>query len=357
MRVAFVSMYTHHTRDTAVTRRFHRLAKLLVERDHEVTVLCGRWWDGSHPTFEQDDIEYRAVDGDFSSRLFISKLPFSVRRAAPDVVHVPNSPPAHARTAKATCRLLRVPLIVEWWADESTDSAADYRKVARGADRVIAPSQTVKTAVREHGAADDAIDVIPESIDFSLVESAPTEDRIDLVYNRQLDENANVETFLLALAELRDRDWRAAVIGDGPAVADAQQTARDLRIRDRIAFVGDIPDAERVSILKGAHVFAQTAEVEPFATNLLWALACGCVGISEYQIDSAAHELVEGKSRLEGTRGSLVSTPQELADEIIAAGKLEHRTVDPAYEVYDHSVIVTQYLDCYREAIDSRGLF
>ena len=357
MRVAFVSLYTLHTRDSFVTRRLARLSGLLAERDYEVHVLCGRWWDGPHPTFEQDGITYRAVDGDFSSRLFISKLPFALRKIDPDVVHVPNSPVGHARTAKAACKLLRTPLVVDWWADRPTESASDYRKLARGANALVVPSQTVKTTVREHGGSTDAISVIPPSIDYELVESADADDRVDYVYSRRLDGEANVETFLLALAELRDREWRAAVIGSGPALEDAKRTAKDLRIRDRIAFLGALTEAERVPIFKGAQVFAQTATDEPFATELLWGLACGCVGIAEYQVDSAAHELIEHKSRLPETRGSMVSTPQELADEIVAAENIDHRNLNSHYQQYDHDPITGQYMACYEQVVDDYGFF
>ena len=357
MRIALVSLYTLHTRDTFVTRRLARLAGLLAERDHDVHVLCGRWWDGSHPTFEQDGITYRAVDGDFSSRLFVSKLPFALRRTDPDVVHVPNSPVGHARSAKAACRLLRTPLVVDWWADQLGESDSDYRKLVNSANAVVVPSETVKTVVRAHGGTDDDIYEIPPSIDFSLVEETEPDDRVDYVYSRRLDEDANVETFLLALAELRTREWRAAVIGEGPALEDAKRTARDLRIRDQVAFVGTLPEAERAAVFKGAQVFAQTASHEPFATELLWALACGCVGIAEYHVDSAAHELIERKSRLPDTRGRMVSTPQELAEEIIVAESMAHQTINPNYDVYDHEPIVDQYLDCYDTVVDDYGLF
>jgi len=356
MRVAFVSMHTHHTRDTPEIRRRTRLIRLLSNTDHEVVVLCSRWWDGDHPTFEQDGISYRAVDGEFSTNRFVAKLPLAIRRADPDVISMSNTPARHARVTKMVCRLLRVPLVVDWWAIGDDDSDSDCRRVASNADRVIAPSQTVETVAREYGAAESTISVIPEGLDFSLIESAPVNDEFDLVYSRRLDSHANAETFLLALAELRDREWSAAIIGNGDAASDIERTARDLRIRDRVSFLGELGDQQRVAVLKGAHVFAQTADQEPFATNLLWGLACGCVGIAEYQTDSAAHELIEEKSRPAETRGELVSTPQEFADEIVAAGSLEQRTIDPAYERYDYNTIVERYLTCYRQAIDSYGL-
>ncbi len=101
---------------------------------------------------------------------------------------------------------------------------------------------------------------------MDLVRSADADERADVVYARDLDEHANVESFLLALAELRTRTGprrhrRRARASDG-------RTDRpDLRIDDRVEFLGELSANEAVPIMKGAHVFAQTATVEPFATT------------------------------------------------------------------------------------------
>lgn len=353
MRIAFVTMETHHTRDDPAMWRRTRLIRLLSQTDHEVVVCCRRWWDGDHPTFEQDGINYHAVCSDETVGRFAAKLPFVLRAESPDVVHLPNTPAKLVRAASPVCQLLRIPVVVDWWTAADSDSPGSRKRAAKKPDRLVVPSEMVKTTVREYGAAAAAVNKIPEGLDFELIESAPTNEEFDVVYSRYLDASANVETFLLALAELRDKDWSAAIIGNGPAASECERMARDLRIRDRVSFLGRLNDEQRVAILKGAHVFAQTAEEEPFATNLLWALACGCVGIAEYQINSAAHELVEEKSRLPSTRGELVSSPQELADEIVAAGELEHRSIDPEYEQYDYSSLREQYLACYRTAIEN----
>jgi glycosyltransferase involved in cell wall biosynthesis len=120
-------------------------------------------------------------------------------------------------------------------------------------------------------------------------------------------------------------------------------TARDLRIDDRVSFLGDLSRRERVEIFKGTHVVAATATWEAFATELLWALACGCVALVEYQADSSAHELVEGRER-----GRLVTSPAELADEFVAVGDLPRRTVDPDFAEYDHDPVVDRYVRAYR---------
>ncbi|QCJ47634.1 glycosyltransferase [Haloprofundus sp. MHR1] len=351
MRVAFVSMLTTHHEETPVTRRTRRIVRYLSERGHEVVVLCAKWWGGDVHEFEHEGITYRRVTDEPAARGFASKLPFALRKVGADVIHATNTPPGQVAAAKTAGRFLRTPVVVDWW-DDVDYAPSGYRRAAKRADLVVAPSQTVKTRVREHGASESDIEVVPECIDTSLVRDADSDERAQLVYARHLDEHANVESFLLSLAELRDRDWSAAVVGDGPERERAERTARDLRIDDRVTFLGALSDAELVSVLKGAHVFVQTAEREPFARNLLWALACGCVSVVEYQVGSSAHELVEGRER-----GSLATSPQEIAERIAAAGAFDHWTDDEAYREYDCQNVLDRYVDCYERVVANYGLF
>ncbi|MFC7177095.1 glycosyltransferase [Halosegnis marinus] len=165
-----------------------------------------------------------------------------------------------------------------------------------------------------------------------------------MVAGRRLDADANLESLFLGLAELREDDWTAAVVGDGPARAEFERTAADLRIDDRVRFVGDVSREERIALYRGAHTFVHTARREQFATELMWALACGCVGVVEYQSDSAAHELVEGRER-----GFRATSSEEIADAVVAAREYGRRTVDESMARYDRERVLSDLLDCYRE--------
>ena len=98
-------------------------------------------------------------------------------------------------------------------------------------------------------------------------------------------------------------------------------------------------------------MFVQTARQCKFATELLWALACGCVGIVEYHADSSAHELVEGRER-----GFRTTSEQELADAIREAGEMEPMTVDEDFSRFDRGAVLDKYLDLYRELRSQYGL-
>jgi glycosyltransferase involved in cell wall biosynthesis len=353
MRVAFASMTTAHDDEASwYARRARRTAERLAERGHDVTVCCAQWWGGDHDTFEYEGVTYRRVTTDHSPRAFVSKLPFVLNSVRPEVVQVATSPALAVPAAKAAGRLRRTPVVAEWWHHPADADTWHRRWAARSPAAVFVPSRTVETAARESGAPDDAVEIVPDSVDMAGIRDAPVDERADIVYTRDLDEAANVEEFLLALAELRQRTWRAAVIGDGPARADAEMMARDLRIDDRVEFLGALDPEDQVPILKGAHVVAQTATWQPFATDLLRALACGCVGVVEYQADSAAHELVEGDPR-----GSLVTSPQELADAIVDAADRERWTVNEDYAPYDHDAVLDRYVGTYERLVESYGWF
>jgi len=147
-------------------------------------------------------------------------------------------------------------------------------------------------------------------------------------------------------SELRGRGWHATVVGDGPRRAEFEEMAAELQIGDRVEFLGACDRDRRLEVYRGAHVFVQTATRELFATELLWALACGCIGIVAYQSDSSAHELVETYPR-----SFRVTNPQELADAIAEAGDREHRTVEEYWQSFDHGAVLERYLDTYRDLL------
>ena len=352
MRVAMVSMLTPHYEDTPGARRLERIARQLAADGHDVTVFCAQWWDGHEDVRTVDDVTYRRVTLGPAPTSFSFRLPFHLARHRPDVVHARPTPAKSVSAASLGGTLARCPLVVEWYGDEGLPRESGWtRRAATKPAMVLTPSEMVRTEVRELGAGDDSTRVIPESIDFDRIESVEPATEIDVAFAHPLDESANVESLLLGLAELRTRDWRARIVGDGPERSAYEEQVADLRIDDRVEFVGACDRDRRISIYRGAHVFVQTASREYFATELLWALACGCVGVVEYQAESAAHELIEGYER-----SYRVTSSQEMADAITDAGEFERRDVEPEWAEYDHEAVAGRYLDVYEDAVAAYGL-
>lgn len=345
MRVALVTLKTTRHGDSPSTRRLERIARTLAARGHEVTVFCSQWWDDYTDERVIDDVRYRGVTYGTALSSFCTRLPALLASYRPDVVHAGVTPPQQVLAALTGARLARAPLLVEWYGTEAIDDTNRLVGTVTGRpDCIVTPSELVRTEVRELGATAENTTTIPESIDFSMVRNADPDDDIDLVYAHELDEAANLDDFLLGLAEFRQRDWEATVVGDGPLRADYEREAEKLRIEDRVHFVGECDRERRVSLYRGAHAFVHTALREEFATELLWALACGCVGIVEYQEESSAHELIE-----QYERSFRVMNPSGIAGAIDDASDLSSETVDPAWERYDHDVVIEQYLSLYED--------
>jgi len=344
MRVAFVAMETSRHEDTPATRRLERVARLLADRGHEVTVFCGQWWDDYDDEMVVDGVRYRAVTLGTAPSSFFARIPFLLARYRPDVVHTRPTPQNQVFAAIAGSSVARAPLAIEWYGTEDLDEENRATRWATSKpQRVITPSEFVRTSAREVGATDDNICVIPESIDFSSIGAVDPVEEIDVVYAHPLDGSANVDDLLLGLAELRERDWSATIVGDGPLREEYEAETAKLRIDDRVRFAGACGRQRRIGIYRGAHVFVQTAYREVFATELLWALACGCVGIVEYQTESSAHELIENYDR-----SYRVTDPQGLADAVVDAAELDHLRVDEFWRAYDHEAVIEDYIDVYR---------
>ncbi|TYT63344.1 glycosyltransferase family 4 protein [Natrialba swarupiae] len=351
MRVAFVSFETVHHRDSETNRRLHSVLELLDERGHDVHVFCARFWGGDVPAFERDGVTYHGVSSGLEAKSsFLARLPGTISAFDPDVVHAGANPPEQVVSASLGGTLAGAPTILEWHGDGGIENTWWNRRAGRWADRIVAPSEMVATWIRELGIASNGIDVVPAPVDLDRIREIDPDDSVDVVYARRLDEAANLESLFLGLAELRGRDWRVTVIGDGPERPVYERLASDLRIDDRITFTGDLSLEERIAIYRGAHVFAQTAEHCVFPTEMLWALASGCIGLVEYHTASSAHELVEGWDR-----GFRTTSEEELADAILAAGDLERRDYDETFAEYDRDVVRDRYLTSYRALQDTSG--
>jgi glycosyltransferase involved in cell wall biosynthesis len=351
MRVALVSMETRMHRDAAGIRRVERVARNLAAAGHEVTVYCSKWWDGSYESWVYEDVTYRAVTVSPSPGWFAARLPSVLAIDRPDVIHTTPAVPLVAHAANLGGTLARSPLVVDWFGDEPAVESRLGDWLARTADLVVTPSELRRTRVRERGATEETARVIPESIDFDRIREVDPKSDVDVVFSHDLTKTANLQNTLLGLAELRGRDWSATVIGDGPERTAYEEQAADLRIDDRIAFVGACDREERIAFYRGAHVFVQTAFRAQFATELLWALAAGCVGVVEYQAESSAHELIETRPR-----SFRVTDPEGIADAIADAASMEQLTIDEDFAAFDHGAVTERYLDAYAELVGEYGL-
>lgn len=341
MRIALVAADPGEWRERG-SGRLRSLAEGLADRGHEVAAFCRRFWDGYDERRRREGVAYRVVVGGRSGTSFAARLPALISEFTPDVIHARPTPADAVLAAGAASTLTRAPLIVGWRGDETPDGRI-ARRAARVPDAAVVPSSVVGTRARDLGTPDERLRRIPRAIDCDRIRTVDPDRTHDVVTAAPLSEAADLEGFLLALAELRRRDWSALVIGDGPRRGAVADELAALRIDDRVDLAGDLSREERIAHYRGAHVFVDTLARSSFADELLWAMACGCVGIVEYREASAAHELLEGVPR-----GIRVTAPEGIRSAILDAADRERRTCDPEFERYDRPRVLEEYEETYR---------
>jgi glycosyltransferase involved in cell wall biosynthesis len=181
-------------------------------------------------------------------------------------------------------RLCGVPVVViskrQVDAFETPRQAAVQRFAHRLATHVVAVSEAVGETSVQLGAPRDRVTVIPNGVDVDRFagrdvdpavrdgDGAPVVGSVGCLAARK-----DYPTLLEALALLkgRGRRFRAVLVGDGKERPDLERRVEELGLRERVHFLGERPDVER--LLPGMDVFVLSSREEGIPNALLEAMA------------------------------------------------------------------------------------
>jgi glycogen synthase len=106
--------------------------------------------------------------------------------------------------------------------------------------------------------------------------------------------NGRMERLIAAIASL-DHGFRLVILGDGPEVRRLQRYADDLRVSERVDFVGRASAPRLYRWLRTARVVVTLAEREPSGFELLEALSAGASAVaSDIEVHREAVSLATG---------------------------------------------------------------
>jgi len=343
MRVAIVERRTVHKEGESSAKRLHIVAELLAMKGHAVSFYCLRWWEGEDREKIHNGVRYYAISDDVEDVewRFAAQLPSKIKEYEPDVIIADGTERAVVMGSKFTCLFLRKPLILDFYKQIKIEKGSKRRSdfIIGLADMVVVPSEMIQTSVIEAGFGGKLIEKLPNPIKIKRIKDTKKEKVADIVYSKVLDKNCNLETFLLALAELRDVKWKAAIIGEGEMKEIYERQIKDLRISRRVEFLGEVPIEKKIAIFKGAHVCVHTALESKFPKDFLLALACGCVGIAEYHENSSAHELIRPRER-----GFRITEGEILHQTIREAAEMPRKEIEEEYFGYDEKIFIEKYI-------------
>lgn len=296
-----------HVRDLSVA---------LAERGHSVCVAMG----GAGELSEQlasAGIPYRQVQAlqrsirplrDLRALLQLKALIGELR---PDIVACHSSKAGFlGRMAGRSCGVSTVFTVHGWAFADGVPAARRTvyrileRFAGRFADRIITVSdydhnlarqQRIVTTDRLRRVHNGIADVAPELL------ADPSATPVVILMVARIDDQKDQATLLRGLAAVAsDVPWRLRLAGDGPNLSAVERLARNLRIADRVEFLGHRSDV--LQLLAGSQIFALTSNWEGLPISILEAMRAG-VPVVASDVGGVGEVVVHGETGFLTRRG------------------------------------------------------
>lgn len=326
----------------AASFRLDALARELVDRGHDVTVVTART-PHRMGSYGEPGVRLRRVpvlrNHDGYVRGYLAYLSFDMQAffrllfgKRPDVI-VAEPPPTTGFVTRVAAALRRVPFVyyaADIWSDAAASievaslSVRILRRVEGGvfrrAARVLAVNEQVGERVRSLAPA-AVVDVVGNGVDTRIFRSdgPAAESSPYAIYAGTMSEWQGVDIFLRALPLVLAEEPRARIVlvGQGTARDELEALAADLDVTPHVEFHDPVPAAEAASWIRGARlslVSLRPGQGYDFAlpTKVMASLACGTPVLFSGAPNSPVRELLE-RGADEGAGRSVGSAPEEAA--------------------------------------------
>jgi glycosyltransferase involved in cell wall biosynthesis len=296
----------------------------------------------------------------------------------PDILHVDEEPYNLATFhAAREARRRRIPFVFFTWQNLYCRYPLPFRwmqsYVQSGAAGAIAGTEAAGAILRRKGYA-GPLTVIPQfGVDPEVYKPRPPlplgegggeggqaergDGTFTVGYAGRLVREKGVGLLLEACAQL-SHDWRLEILGDGPEFSPLQRRARELRVADRVQFMGVVPSSEMPHRLRALDALVLPSVslpnwVEQFGRVLIEAMATGVpvVGSTCGEIPGVIGD--GGLTFPEGDSAALAAVLQRLAADPPLRSELAERGRRRVLQLYTQRRIAHANVSFYREVLQS----
>ena len=358
----------------------HHLSRLQAEDGHNITVYTSDNGDSSLPGCERRDgykiKRYRQVARPMNNTITPGIVSDLVREAEQyDVVHIHSHLYFSSVVAALASQLRDKPTVltnhgimsqsVSKWV-QLTYLPTVGRLAFESADRILCYHERDRNELLDRGVNTD-IDVIHNGIDCEQFAPTATDggivpDAVDnsteepyVAFVGRLQPGKGAHFLIDAFARIADSypERNLVLVGDGPQREELEKLAREKEIRDRVEFLGEIPNEAIPAVVGEADLFALPSLAEGMPRTVLEALAC--------ETPVVTTDLKQLRPLVEDV-GELVpsESPAELADALDEfldmnperREELGARGREKILNGYSWRDTVQQTTDVYRELVD-----
>lgn len=220
-------------------------------------------------------------------------------------------------------------------------------KVCRRADRIVSISSNIREDIERIGQFDEKLKPIPNGVDTDrfrpIGEKAAT---FTVHFQGRLVGMKNPD-LLVEAANIATEDWQLTIGGDGPLRDRLERLVDRYDLRDRVRFLGYVPDEHLPQTYARSHVFALPSSYEGMPLSVLEAAASGTALVTSPR---AATEFVTDEIGrvIEPSPDELARVLDQLARDRDLANRLGQQARERALE-YSWPNIAVAYERLYEE--------
>lgn len=234
--------------------------------------------------------------------------------------------------------------------------------------RIIALTNSDRSRLVELGVCEEAIDVIPNGIDFREFErmrprNFREERRISpntflALFVGRLHEQKGVEVLLRAAERLKEEDIHIVIVGSGHKEKEYRSLAEELRV-DNVLFTGEIGKEDLLSAFASSDVFVLPSIFEGMPYVVLEAMASGKPVVAS-NLPGLAEVVAEGRNGILFEKGN----DEDLAQAILRLkrnrrmarrmGKASRRL---AKDRFNWQKVFRRTIDTYRRVLGNGDIY
>ena len=291
---------------------------------------------------------------------------FECKDFIPDLIHVhfavPNGP-----AAMIASRKMGVPYVITAHLGDIPGASPEKTKkwfryiqpftppIWKKAARVVAVSEfSRKMALKSYNVP---IDVIPNGIDYEKIKNPEIvqHDKPEIVFAGRFVPQKNLAQIIKTLAEVKDLNWHATLIGDGQDRESVEKLTAELGLTERIAFPGWKTPEEVIDIFHHADILFMPSTTEGLPVTGIQGMASGLALVLS---DAGGNpEIVlpgvngfvhspEDTASYAATLRSLLTDPEKLLE-------IRRNSVEQA-EKFDIKKTAGEYLKVFEEVVKSK---
>jgi glycosyltransferase involved in cell wall biosynthesis len=229
--------------------------------------------------------------------------------------------------------------------------------VTRKVDRVIVPSHYLKEESIRNGVSSEKIEVVPHFTDKNPKNEYIEPEANTILFIGRTDPLKGIRELVKALSLIKDRSWKAYIIGTGDGLEKYIKMSQDLGIEEKIIFLKNLDYEDIDEYYQKASIVAFPSMcTESFGLVGIEAMSFGRPVVA-FDVGGPREWLVDGETGFLVKRGDikgLADRISQLIEDEQLARKMGQKGQERVGKYYRKEMHLKQFLTIYEEAVRKR---